>query len=101
MPINIAIVRGKKIYVSHLGRISEKDSKIISDVGKEKKFKCLRFIDPYTITIFNTKQVTRLLNELKMLKLKLRLTQETIGLIQLGAKQVLSEPGLYLAFIGD
>ncbi len=63
---------------------------------------CLRFIDPYGDTVFNSRQVTVLLGELTGLRPQLddKTRQFVDSIIELG-KAVEAEPHLYLKFEGD
>lgn len=69
----------------------------------DHRFECLRVIDPYGDTIFNHLQISVLLKDLELARMtpELEVLRGHIAGIQTLCRICLSEPHLYLKFVGD
>lgn len=70
---------------------------------KDESFSCLRFIDPYGNTVFNSLQAEVLLAELTRIRptTTTNLERELLDRIEELAERCRSEPHLYIKFYGD
>jgi hypothetical protein len=72
------------------------------DRVEDRRFKCLRFVDPYGDTVFNQLQLPELREDLRLLRTICDPEHEsTIRGIESLVEQCLSNGFLYLKMIGD
>ena len=88
-------------YFRHFGRISDLNLKKIKDFAEELNLKLFRFIDPYDHTVFNSKQMGVLLEEINALKPRFDDENAAFSIISNAVDVAQKISGCYLKFKGE
>lgn len=87
---------------NEIGQAVDVSTAVIAQPG-DPRFACLRFVDPYGDTVFNTLQLAPLLKDIRLLRELPNAIENEAAFRQVEAliERCQTEPHLYLKLIGD
>ena len=101
MSINIGIRDRQLNWLKSFGYIDDKSINKILSLSSNIKFKCLKYLDKYDDTFFNSKQWPQLKKEMDLLQGVPDISDETIRALYACLHEVKQFPDRYFSFIGD
>ena len=101
MSINIGIRDRQLNWLKSFGYIDDKSINKILSLSSNINFKCLKYLDKYDDTFFNSKQWPQLKKEIDILRNNQDIPDEIIMALYNCLEDVKNFPDQYFGFIGD